>query len=573
MKMNSRTVFWVILAISLLYTLSMFSGLEYHSAYFGHTYKALHPESFPGDKYMPTDSPSGGSSYYWLARMVGDLWLDDRFTILLFFLLAILALAGVDKTVQALGIHQVEGRVAILALMAMGHRFRDNIAILVGNSDFYAGTFAGVAAIWLFAFFFSGDRFWKWGLCMLVLWSFTPRWAWFPIVMTLTLWHQERPVSTQRQLNGVLLLLLTGSCLVYYFWIRPPDGTHALLFDHLLKMENSEVHPFLDTAVGNLKYLLLTVLGIGFTPAIPIQARRIRIVAALGGLLWLCGGIYLSYVPNWLKIPYLVPLAFNRAIQWPQYLLFVSLSVGLLQRMKTPDLARRIFYLFILIALYATFFLHKIILTALLWIGVLLLRMKLRRHTAGPINWVEVSAYTFLLATVLVYGRGTFERIPHLKFMIQHGVVGDNPGAKWVGVDEYIRTQTPADAIILPIASRDYLWRPGVRFEGSLRTRTGRTMPLGSTWAVLFKYDLLRSLDVEGLHIENLISAWKDRDPKGVTQELGYFGSIGYPFDYLVVENSEADWIKDGKLNFQIEKIIGDFTIFRRQEVPRGNKS
>ena len=573
MKTSSRLIAGIILVISLLYTLSMFPGLEYHSAYFGQAYKALHPESFPGDKYMPADSASGGSSYYWLVRMVGDLWLDDRFAILLFFLLVVLALAGVDKTARALGVHQTEDRTAILALMALGHRFRDNIANLVGSSDFYAGTFAGVAAIWLFALFFSKARIWKLGLAMLVLWSFTPRWAWFPIVITLTLLYQEWPASNQRRVNLVLLLLLAGSCLAYYSWIRPPDGSHALLFDHLLKMENSEVHPFLDHPMGNLKYFLLTGLGLVITPAASNQAKRIRWVAVLGILLWFFGGIYLSYAPNWLKIPYLVPLAFNRAIQWPQYLLFLAISIGLIQRMRTAGLPRRIGTLFLLIALYATFSPHKIALVALLWIGALLLGMRLGKQPAGRMNWIGISACTFLLGTLLVYGRGTFERFPHLKFMIRHGVIGDNPGAKWVGVNEYIRTQTPPDAVILPIATRDYLWRPGVRFEGSLRTRTGRTMPLGSTWTVLFKYDLLKSLDVEGAHIENLILAWKRRDPVVVTQEFSYFGSIGYPFDYLVVENGEANWIKDGKLNYQVEKVIGNFTVFRRQGAPAGNRT
>ncbi len=571
MKTSAGIIAGIILAVSLLYALSMFPGLEYHSAYFGQAYKALHPESFPGDKYMPADSPSGGSSYYWLVRAVGDLWLDDRFSILLFFLLSVLALAGVDKTARALGIHQTQDRAALLALMAMGHRFRDNIANLVGNSDFYAGTFAGVAAIWLFALLLSEAKFWKLGLCMILLWSLTPRWAWFPILITLALLYQEWPASVQRRVN-VVLLLLAGAGLTYYFRTRPSDGSHALLFDHLLKMENSEVHPFLDHPMGNLKYFLLTGLGMWVTPAAPIQARRIRTVAVLGALLWILGGLYLSYAPSWLKIPYLVPFAFNRALQWPQYLLFLSISVGLIQRMRAEGALRRTGPLLLLVTLYATFSLSKIAVVALLWMGALLIGMRLRRQPAGKISWIGISACIFLLATLSVYGRGALKRLPHLAFMIQHGVIGDNPGAKWVGVDEYIRTRTPPNAVILPIATRDYLWRPGVRFEGSLRTRTGRTMPLGSTWTVLFKYDLLKSLDLEAAHMENLILAWKRRDSIGVAEEFSYFGSIGYPFDYLVVENDEADWFKDGRLHYQVETVIGDFTIFRREQAPMGHR-
>ncbi len=557
----------VVLVISLLYALSMFPGLEYHSAYFGHTYKALHPESFPGDKYMPADSPSGRSSYYWLARMVGDLWLDDRFTILLFFLLVTLALVGVDKTVQTFGVHPVEDRVALLSLMAMGHRFRDNFANLVENADFYAGTFAGVAAIWLFYFLFSETRFWKQGLCMILLWSLTPRWAWFPILITLTLLYQERLRPSHRRLVNVAVpLLLAAGYGVYYFWIRPPNGTHALLFDYLRQMENSEVHPFLDRPIGNLKYFLLTGLGIAVTPAVSIQARRIRVVAVLGILLWLLGGIYLSYAPNFLKIPYLVPFAFNRALQWPQYLLFLSVSAGALQRIRSvSSLQHRILYLAVLMTLYATFFFQKILIMALVWVTFLIFSKLILGRPASQLNWVRISACAFLLVTLVAYGARAYRRAPDLKFLVRNGVIGDNPSAKWVGVDEFVRKHTPFNAVILPIATRDYPWRPGVKFEGSLRVRTGRTMPVGSPWPVLFKYELLKSLDAEGAHINSLISAWKKRDPEAVRQEFNYFKSLGYNFDYLVVENSEADWVRDGKLNYQVEKIIGNFTVLRRQ--------
>ncbi len=564
----------VILTISVIYTLSVFPGLEWHGGYFGRVYKTLYPESLPVSEYMTTNNPYHTSSYYWLVRIVGDIWLDDRFTIFVFLLLVVLGLIGVDKTAQVLGADRLEERILVLSLMAIGHGFRDNISMIVTGADFYSGTFAGVVAIWLFYFAFSGGRMRWLVICMLLLWSLNLKWAWLPSLIALTFVCRER-LSHRKQQLFMVLLVLSGliSYLVYYHWLRPPGQEHVLLFDFYNATDNSEGNPFLDEPIANLKYFLMLGLGFFVTPPFKIQQQRVKTIVVIGALLWLFGGLYLTYAPDFLKIPYVVPMSFNRATQWPQYLLFLSICVGAMSGMRDSPLSRQIVLLVILFALYATFVPSRMILLGLIWYLVFIAVMGVKGRIFGGSDgkpWmggigyrelVAVTACIFLLATLLRHGRVVIRRYPDLQYLARYGVIGDNPSAKWVGVAEYIRKNTPLDAVILPIATYDYPWRKGLRYEPSLRTRTGRSMPLEPQWSGYFNYYVLKSVEVVSRHMERMIAAWGKRDLDVVMEELKYFNLP----DYIVVENSEADWIKDRLFGYRLETTIGNFTILHRQ--------
>jgi len=213
------TRYWLaalLITLSIGYALTFFPGLEWHSAYFGQSYKAIHPESFPGDPSMPSQNPMSFSSFYVLARLVGDLWLDDRLTMGIYVLLMVLALLGVDRMAQTLGARGWAERVVVLSLMAMPHRFKAALAEVVTFADFYAGCFAGVVAVWLFYWLFGGAKIWKIGACILLLWSLNPRWAWFPTIMALTLLVRERLTPRLQRVTLLLGLLGLGALYLAY---------------------------------------------------------------------------------------------------------------------------------------------------------------------------------------------------------------------------------------------------------------------------------------------------------------------------------------------------------------------
>lgn len=563
-----------VLALSLSYALALFTGQEWHSGYTGCAYKAIHPESFPGNPYMSDTSPMRASSYYVFVRLVGDLWLDDRFAIVLFALLVALALIGVDWTARLLGATRVDERLFVLGLMAFGHRFRDNYGHIVTNADFYAGTFAGVAVIWLFALALARARLWMLAACGLALWSLTAKWAWLPTLIVLTLLWQERLSRRQRHVAVWLALVgVLGLYGVYWLWLRPPGEEHVLLFDHLNRVEGSEGNPFLDAMpLANPLYFLMLGLGWWITPPGPIQRRRARTVVVIGAVLWLVGGLYLTYAPDALKIPYVIPLAFNGATQWPQYLLFLSISVGALVRLRNPasGVGTRLVLLGILGMLYATFSparMAKLGMMALAAVAAfVLVRGWTGRGTARfwrgmtPADWAKVTAAAIVGSTLFAYVRGAVVRSPDLRFLAAHGVMGGNPSAKWVGVNEYVKAHTPVDAVILPIVRGAYRGQTHLGLDKWLQTRTGRSVPVGVPFSVWFNYAALQHLDERLRHMDRLLVAWDRQDLTGVERGLTYFSDV----EYVLVEQVEAAWMQDRVDDFHVESSVAGYTLLRR---------
>ena len=141
--------------------------------------------------------------------------------------------------------------------------------------------------------------------------------------------------------------------------------------------------------------------------------------------------------------------------------------------------------------------------------------------------------------------------------------MGDNPGAKWVGINEYFREQTPPDSMVLALTMRDYPWRAEqFKFEGSLRTRTGRSMPFGPRVVFVFDYPSITwSVQEREPHHGPLIDAWERHDAAGVTASLS---AVGAP-DYLVVPTMKAEWLQDHpSFPYRVETVIGEFTILRK---------
>jgi hypothetical protein len=328
--------------------------------------------------------------------------------------------------------------------------------------------------------------------------------------------------------------------------------------------------------MGNLKYWSLIGVSLLLPVPLPAIARLMRLVAFLGALLWVLGGAYLTLSPNIFKIPYLVPFAFSRAAQWPQYVLYLSITVGALARMRASSWRLRLGLGGLLLLLYGTFDTRRVLMAGPSWIILTGLCALVgwwwnahHRHGASAHQRLGVAlavpaGLAVALTTMLVCTRVIVRRAPALAFLARHGVVGDNPSAKWVGVDAYFRDQTPTWATVLAIAPYDYPWRPGLCYDNSLRVRSGRTMPLGGEWSVLFDYPRLLQVREESGHMKTLIQAWKARDIETIKRELRYYNALGYSLDYLVMETQEAAWLQEQDLPYRPETSIGSFVVLKR---------
>lgn len=592
-EIGRRRMVWISMALlmammSLFFSLAMFVGLERHSGYYGNAYQALYPGSFPNDPCMLLTRPTMLSMLYLVVKPFGRLWLDDRFTIIVFALLAFISLVGIDKTAQLLGACHLGERIAILSLMLLGHQILDNHAIAIDSHEFNPTTFAAPIIIWLLYQSLAGRR----PLVILLLMVFavwvSVKNAWLPILIALVLLAKDRLALRGRIVVATTFIVLGGLAgLGYYAFLRPTDGTDVALFDYILRyLDQSEANPFMNPWIGNLMFVAICVTGV-FLKGLPVSMlARIRTVGVVGLVLWLGGGLYLSYAPDAFKIPYLIPFDVTRALWWPQYVLFMAFGVALLKWLQRASSWAGVGVSWAL--LMVLYLLHsewrgKLAAVA---VGVTLAmvlayrregRLRGAEGRPGARRWwalvalnperrLRIVAVSMCLGAVSLYGVGAFHRrLDALKFLALHGVMGDNPGAVWVGVNEYLRERTPASATVLALAARDALGREhDLQYEGSLRTRAGRSMPLGHPASFYFDYEKLKWLDAQREHVQVVVEAWGRHDRLSMVPHLR---ALGAP-DYLVAPIDHSQWLGgDSHPEYQLEATVGDFFVFRRRDL------
>lgn len=561
----------LIVVLGVLFSLAMFRGLEHSAGYQGSVYQALHPGSFPGDRFMSPLRPTMVSTYYLLVKLVGDVWLDDRFTIVVFAGLAMLALAGVDKTAQLLGARHPHERIAMLSLMVLAHKVLDNQGQLLG-SEFNATLFSSPLVIWLLFECLSGPRPPVVVPLMVVMVSLSVKNSWLPCLITLVLlWNERlRPRGRVLAVAAAALLGVIG-WLGYAVFLRRPDGSDVALFDYLHReLENAEANPFLNPLAANLVFVAFCLAGVIMKGLPDAVSARLRVMAGTGLAVWLAGGLYLSFAPDPLKIPYLVPLDVTRALWWIQYVMVAALGVALLkwlQRATSPAALGIAWGLLMgLYLLHWTFRAKLAVVVAgvtLVMTGIMVWR---RRGVAAfdARTRLQIVAAAMCLGTVSLFAVGTVHRRwEALTFLVRHGIVGDNGGAVWVDVNPYLREHTPASATVFALASRNAIGEElGLRYEGSLRNRTGRSMPLGTASAFYVNYQDVQWLKAQRQHVQRVLEAWRRQDLAGISARLAALGSP----DYLVVPTEHAAWLRDRpELGYQFETARGAFWIFRRQ--------
>ena len=121
--------------------LAKFSGLETHNGYYGNTFKIIHPDSFPGDHYTNFEHPTMVSLFNIIIHFVGDLWLDDRFNIIIFLGVVLLAMGGIDRICNFLGLDKFE-RVVVIAFLMVQHKLLTHIPQIVSTANFNPTTYS-----------------------------------------------------------------------------------------------------------------------------------------------------------------------------------------------------------------------------------------------------------------------------------------------------------------------------------------------------------------------------------------------------------------------------------------------
>lgn len=559
-----------IMLMTLLYPLAMFRGLEPTSGYWGNAYQVLHPDSFPGDPFMSPTRPTMRSLVYGLVKLVGERWLDDRVTFVVFMILTAAALIGIDRTAQLLGAKHPGERIAILSLMLLGHQLLNNRGFAIDCIDFSPTVFAAPVVIWLLYGSLAGSAPRRVIPLMALLPLISLKSAAMPLLIAGTLFWKDRLGPRGRRLAGAAVLGLAAAALTaYYLAVRPPDGSHPWVFDHVVREDPSEANPFRNPSLANALFVLLCVAGFMVRGLDPILRGRIRVVAGLGLLVWLAGGLYVSYAPEALKIPHLVAVHPPRMVWWTQYALYLALGVGLLKWLQqtrswiglgTAWGALMGLYLF-----HNTFHvkLAIVVIGASLAMAWVVCRQAVGKGLTAfsPAQRLRVVSVAMGLGVLSLYGIGTLRhRMEALRCLVRDGILGDNESAKWIGVNEYVRTATPASATFLALSVN----RAGgaLMHDGFLRVRTGRSMLFGHPAGMYFDARKLRWYDEQAARINTLISGWERQEPDAVSRALSQLGAP----DYVVAPTARSGWLRDHpEFPYATETVIGGFTIMRKR--------
>jgi hypothetical protein len=407
--------------------------------------------------------------------------------------------------------------------------------------------------------------------------------TWIPVIAASVLLWKDRlgPEAKRWTLLGACLAV-SGGLAFYALAIRPPDGSDVKLFDYILaKIDDAEANPFLYPAWANLGFVAFSLLAL-LPLDLPARAlRRVRVIVVIGLAVWLLSGLYLTYAPDFMKIPTLIPFDPRRALRWPSYIVMAALAVGLLKRIGQAP-SRRAAWLS-LSAFFGLYLLHEgprvklLILAGFLPTVGLTLCRTLALERLQPRERLRLAAVPVLVGTLVLYTVGALhQRREALVHLVRYGIVGDNLCAKWVGVNEFFRERTPPSATVLALSMEDTHRRPSaLHFDASLRTRAGRTMPMGHPAAFYLDYSKLQWWEERNRRMNEFVAAWEAQDPAAVARRLEEFG----PPDYLVIPTVKAGWAvsaagfcaearggasSSAGLDYRLETFIGEFTIFRR---------
>lgn len=493
---DRRIIAVAVVILAALLTLKYFPGLEYEPMYAGAAYQIIHPDAFQGDPYRSPDvplleRPIHLSLMYGLVKIVGAAWLDDRFLALVYLGLVVASLVGVDRIARLLGAEAVEERLIVLLMFMRDHQILTGKVLLAYHADVNHTAFAVPIIVWLlYAALARKGLAIVLGLAALLTLT-SVRAALFPILFALAVVFA---LGTARERWTVAALCAVGvAVMAWGLTVAFPiaEANRLEIWELIKEVENNDANPFLGDGLGPLPLRYLAwgvILGAAFflTPHFAPAHRGVRVVIVCGVAVMVLGGLYIEHAPDALKQPLLISFVPARSLAWPQNLAYIALTISTLKILDArPDFKRLVVGGLALAALFVAGpgNLDR-------WAGLLVVAVAaalainaLRRDTGAPLgerlrrHWRAVALHALVLAVVVAYGVAAAEKAPAWATALDHGVFGNNPTARWIGVADYFRDRTPPGTSVLAFHCADGAACKTLKANRSLATRSGRAMP------------------------------------------------------------------------------------------------
>jgi len=589
----------VVLLCAVFLSIKYFTGVENSHHYAGYSINAMYPDLMTKDPYVGTTlsaehSPYKLTIYYLLPKLFGEIWLDDRFIAILYILMVAATFLAADRLAVALGAQTLAERMIVLLLFLKDHTMFENTVNFAHHPDFHHSALALPIGLWLLWAAVRGK-----GLILVLLMSallaaMSLQVAPYTIAMALIAVAFTGQKKWER--TSAISLLAIGSVAALYVLfvhIQIPAGDRNAIWELLVyHWYEGMVAPFDPSFMGLTAVIQGTVilgavfLFVLFWPATLTPAlKSTRLIVAVSMAAWIIMGLYGHFAPDGAKFPQLLLFPIIRQLQYPQILAYIAAAIIILRwGAEKQDLKRvglSVVFLSILVVsgpgnyhLWTTLLSVSLIAVT---IGYYLLS---KNQSAQPAyaslsnkltqNYRPVYATALGLTMMIALSYATWQKLPAWKFLMATGIHGVSQNAPWVGVAEWVRANTPKDAVILPlqystsvIAGPRGFAKNNLVMTRSVSSRSGRATPLHLMLARGLDLKYFQFAQEQKRYIKELTIAWIDGDVPTLTSTINKL--IPQP-NYLIAPTPAAERVL-GK-NFPFKKIaqVRQYTVMLRRD-------
>lgn len=594
--------------LALLMTLKYFPGLENPAAYAGNVYQAIHPDAFPGDPYIGPErslwkKPFQLSLFYVLVKLGGEIWLDDRFTAAVYLGLVLASMVGIDRIARLAGLGDILPRLAVQLVYMRDHQALSHNVTFAHQQDVNHAAFAIPVIIWLIYATVARKSLWLILFLSALLAGISIKNAPWVIAYCLIIAAVNGGKWDRAVVAGTFAAALAAFyvAVVYLFPIPAEDRITVWNLVFWYGEIGSDANPFYFSTIPSAPGLPAMLLRNAVFAALSLSAvfipgpdnaalRSLRLFVALGLGVWLFGGLYMSFAPDALKFPQVLPFSLVRSLGWPQTVAYLVIMICLFHWLRRDETVRRVVAAFLVLGVLLVIGPGNHGLWAALFVlsaGVVVAGHFVRgRMAAGggdggnttlaPLGARIARRYPLVFVQALTLTIGVafastiWSRLPYWRTWAETGVFGYAASAEWIGVAEYFRENTPKDASVLPLRyglpyhprSRDTLMA-----TRTLATRSGRATPVINELSDMFNlegwYRELEQQEVLRRIAEAFQAGWLDVAARELTR------LVLVP-DYIVLPRRVWDSetvmaaATSGVLPYAEEVRIRDYVILRR---------
>lgn len=570
-----RAVWLVVALFAILLTVKYFPGFEQSHPYSGNAFQVIHPDAFAGDPYKSPDKPILKRPFqlsllYGLVKLGGEIWLDDRFVAAFYLGLVFASLLGIDRISGLLGITEPVERILILMLFLKDHAVLKNFVLLSHHPDVNHFALAIPVAVWLIYAALAHK-----GLIVILLLSallaaISVRTAVFPILFALAVTAAQGNRFERLWVAGLLGAGFVGAYVGLFYLYPMTDELRLQLWDRLKWTEGVTSDAFYSDYGDHPAMLALrNTAWVGIcVGALLAGVRRhpafdgVKMIIAIALVVWLASSLYVKFAPDFMKLPLLLPLAAVRGLSLPQNLAYVAITAGLLHRLRDDPSVRQI-----VIASLA--FAALVVLgpgNQVMWGGLVAVGFGAalglnyaRRRSLKPAEPARFLAHVCGLVVVVSFAIAVWQKAPAWKVWAATGVYGDSESAKWIGVAEYIRANTPKTASVLPLYDDP---ERGLWASRTLGSRAGRAMPVPEWYGDLLNVEFWKFTDEQRRQLKRVLDAFTARDLAGAAREIEKLVPVA---DYIVIPSKALPPLNRSAFPYVVETRIRGFTILKRQ--------